>query len=192
MGYGIVAVVAAIVAQAGGPAPKTSDKKPDRGVAAAVADQRRPGGCCRTAVTPRRTKRYAAVEAEAKKEPGGLTPALKVAVVLGKAECQASQGDYVKAIGELKHAGRPGAQERRRAGAVGQPLSDSRRLAGRRGGDAPGTGSSMRTTCWRAGFKLGCSNCTARSIRPSPPASGLSIVSTTRDRKSSRTPMPCF
>ncbi len=44
---------------------------------------------------------YAAVEAEAKKAPGGMTPALKVAVALGKAECLASQGDYVKAIGEL-------------------------------------------------------------------------------------------
>ncbi|MGO9923632.1 MAG: tetratricopeptide repeat protein [Isosphaeraceae bacterium] len=102
MAYGIVAVVAAaaLIAQAGEPAPKTSEKKPDGGAAAAVQikEARR---LLQNGRYAEADEAYAAVEAQAKKAPGGLTAALKVAVVLGKAECLASQGDYGKAIGEL-------------------------------------------------------------------------------------------
>jgi predicted Zn-dependent protease len=46
----------------------------------------------------------AALESEAKKEPGGLKPPLKVALTLNNAECQSSQGEYGKAIAGLKAA----------------------------------------------------------------------------------------
>src|SRR5208283_5345872 len=45
---------------------------------------------------------YLAVESEAKKQKGGLKPQLEVVLALGKAECQASQGEYAKAIEVLK------------------------------------------------------------------------------------------
>ncbi|MFO0893049.1 MAG: tetratricopeptide repeat protein [Isosphaeraceae bacterium] len=45
---------------------------------------------------------YSAAEGEAKKKPGGIAPALRVAIGLGKAECQASQGEYAKALEGLK------------------------------------------------------------------------------------------
>ena len=45
---------------------------------------------------------YLAAESEAKKKQGGLTPQLDAALTLGKAECQASQGEYAKAIEILK------------------------------------------------------------------------------------------
>ena len=46
----------------------------------------------------------AVIEADAKKEPVGLTSALKVGLALNKAECQSSQGEYTKAIDGLKSA----------------------------------------------------------------------------------------
>src|SRR5689334_8692092 len=48
---------------------------------------------------------YSSVEAEAKKKPGGVPPALKLAVELGRAECQASQGEYARAIQGLEGLG---------------------------------------------------------------------------------------
>ena len=45
---------------------------------------------------------FATVESEAKKQPGGLALPLKVAITLGKAECQAGQGENDKAIEGLK------------------------------------------------------------------------------------------
>src|SRR5262249_61547795 len=45
---------------------------------------------------------YASVEAEAKKKPGGVPPAVRLAVELGKAECRASQGEYARAIKGLE------------------------------------------------------------------------------------------
>ena len=43
-----------------------------------------------------------AVELDAAKAPGGLTTALKAELALDRAECQASQGEYGKAISGLK------------------------------------------------------------------------------------------
>jgi len=99
MAYGIVAVVAAVIAQAGGSAPKLSSKP--EGPAPAAAQIKEARRLLQNGRYAEADEAYAAVEAEAKKAPGGLTPALKVAVVLGRAECLASQGDYVKAIAEL-------------------------------------------------------------------------------------------
>ncbi len=45
-----------------------------------------------------------AILADAKKEPARLTPERKLAIVLGLADCQASQGEYAKAIERLKAA----------------------------------------------------------------------------------------
>jgi tetratricopeptide (TPR) repeat protein len=45
---------------------------------------------------------FAAVEAEAKKKAGEMTPATRLALGLGKARCQASQGESGKAIDGLK------------------------------------------------------------------------------------------
>jgi len=104
MAYGIAAVVAAaLVAQAGGPAPKTSEKADGAAPAAArIKEARR---LLQNGRYAEADEAYAAVEAEAKKAPGGLTPALRVAVVLGKAECLTSQGNYAKAMGELTTLG---------------------------------------------------------------------------------------
>jgi tetratricopeptide (TPR) repeat protein len=94
MGYCIVFVVAAVVAQAPATAPKTQDKAP-------ASDQE-----LKEARRFLQNGRYAEAEealtailAGAKKEP-----ARKVAIVLGLAECQASQGEYAKAIERLKAA----------------------------------------------------------------------------------------
>ncbi len=45
---------------------------------------------------------YLAAETEAKKQKGGLTPQLESNLAMGKSECQASQGEYGKAIEVLK------------------------------------------------------------------------------------------
>jgi Tfp pilus assembly protein PilF len=45
-----------------------------------------------------------AIESEAKKQPGGLTRRLQAVLALAKAECQASQGEYAKAIKALEAA----------------------------------------------------------------------------------------
>jgi len=45
---------------------------------------------------------FTSAESEAKKQPGGLAPQLLVAIALGKAECQSSQGESAKAIAALK------------------------------------------------------------------------------------------
>ncbi len=99
MGYGIVAVLAAFVAQAGGPAPKPDEKAAGGApVAARIKEARR---LLQNGRYAEADEAYLAVEMAAKKGPGGLTPELKIAVALGKAECLASQGDYVKAIADL-------------------------------------------------------------------------------------------
>src|SRR5262249_3774003 len=46
----------------------------------------------------------AELESAARKDPKKLTPALKAAIALARAEGQSSQGEYAKAIGTLKAA----------------------------------------------------------------------------------------
>lgn len=99
MAYSIVAIAAVLVAQAGGSGSKPS-AKPDAGATAAaqIKEARR---LLQNGRYAEADEAYRAVEADAKKEPGRLTPDLKIAVGLGKAECLASQGEYAKAISEL-------------------------------------------------------------------------------------------
>ena len=99
MGYRIVIVVAAVVAQAPATAPKTQEPAP-------VADQ--PFKEARRLL---QNGRYAEAEealeailAIAKKEPRGSPLRRNSAIILSLAECQASQGEYVKAIERLKAA----------------------------------------------------------------------------------------
>jgi cellulose synthase operon protein C len=47
---------------------------------------------------------FAAIEAEAQKQPKALTPDLQRVLVLDKAECQSSQGEYAKALKGLEAA----------------------------------------------------------------------------------------
>ncbi len=99
MAYSIVAIVAAIVSQAGEPASKPSSKPETKAAAATqIKDARR---LLQNGRYAEADEAYRAVESAAKKEPAGLTPELKIAVGLGKAECLASQGEYSKAIAEL-------------------------------------------------------------------------------------------
>jgi len=100
MGHGIVLVVMAIVAQAAEPAVKTGGQKP----AAEAASTKRQDAhrLLRNGRYAEAEEALAAVEAEAKKAPGGLTPALKASLALDRAECQASQGEYARAISGLK------------------------------------------------------------------------------------------
>jgi tetratricopeptide (TPR) repeat protein len=98
MGSSIVMIMTAVLAQA----PK-ADAQP--AIAEATASK------LEDAERLLRNGRYAeaeesltALESEEKKQPGGLKPALKVSLALDKAECQASQGEYGKAIAGLKAA----------------------------------------------------------------------------------------
>jgi cellulose synthase operon protein C len=101
MAYGIVAVLAAVVAQVGGPVPKPSDKPGGGAPAVAVAQIKEARRLLQNGRYAEADEAYTAALAGAEKAPGALTPALKVAIGLGKAECLASQGDYVKAIASL-------------------------------------------------------------------------------------------
>ena len=102
MTYEIVMVIAALVGQAVAPAAKT---KAEAQILSATASK------LNDANRLLRNGRYAesfealtSIETEAKKEPAGFSPALKVALALAKAECQSSQGEYVKAINGIKAA----------------------------------------------------------------------------------------
>jgi len=93
MAYTITMAVLALLAQAAGPAEK------------AAVDPKSPDAARRLLQNGRYAEAeeaYLAAESEAKKQKGGLTPQLDVALALGKAECQASQGEYAKAIEVLK------------------------------------------------------------------------------------------
>ena len=70
----------------------------------------------------------AADEPTRRNDQDGLKPQLEATLALGKAECQASQGEYAKAIEVLKAARRPATQECRPAGAAGRALLHPRRL----------------------------------------------------------------
>jgi len=100
MGHGIVMVVMAIVAQAAEPAAAKGAKTP----AAQTTSAKRQDAqrLLRNGRYAEAEEALAAVEAGAKKEPGAWTPALKAELALDKAECQASQGEYAKAISGLK------------------------------------------------------------------------------------------
>src|SRR5271165_3701395 len=93
MAYTITMAVLAFLAQAAGPAEK------------AEVDPKSPDAARRLLQNGRYAEAeeaYLAAESEAKKQKGGLTPQLEVALALGTAECQASQGEYGKAIEVLK------------------------------------------------------------------------------------------
>jgi cellulose synthase operon protein C len=100
MGSSIVVIAMAVVAQAAAPAPKP-DVQPTEAASAKFNDARR---LLRNGRYAEAEEALAAIEAESKKEPAGLTPALRVGLALYKAECQASQGEYIKAIDGLKSA----------------------------------------------------------------------------------------
>ena len=93
MAYTITMAVLALLAQAAGPAEKSA------------VDPKSPDAARRLLQNGRYAEAeeaYLAVESEAKKQKGGLTPRLEVTLTMGKAECQASQGEYGKAIELLK------------------------------------------------------------------------------------------
>ncbi len=97
---GIVFVLTALVAQAAKPAEKVQAKaETPAATAAKLKDARR---LLQNGRYAEAEEALTVIETEAKKEPGGLTPSLKVSLALGKAECQSSQGEYVKAIDALK------------------------------------------------------------------------------------------
>ncbi len=100
MGSSIVVIAMAVVAQAAAPAPKP-DVPPAEAVAAKFNDAQR---LLRNGRYAEAEEALAVIEGERKKEPSGLTPALKVGLALCKAECQASQGEYARAIAGLKTA----------------------------------------------------------------------------------------
>jgi len=102
MGSIIVLVMTAVVAQAPVSVPKTGTRP--TAVEAAAAKLNDAQRLLRNGRYAEAEEALAAVESEAKKEPGGLNPALKAALALDKAECQASQGEYAKAIGGLEAA----------------------------------------------------------------------------------------
>jgi cellulose synthase operon protein C len=100
MGSSIVMIAMALGAQAAVPAPKPEVQQSEA-VAAKFNDARR---LLRNGRYAEAEEALAAIEAEEKKAPAGLNSALKVGLALYKAECQASQGQYAKAIDGLKTA----------------------------------------------------------------------------------------
>ena len=93
MGYGIVAVVLVAVSQGAGPADKAEDLTKQLDSARRLAQNGR---------YAEGEEAFEAALAQAKKAPGGITPPLKLVIGMGKAECQASQGESAKAIEGLK------------------------------------------------------------------------------------------
>jgi tetratricopeptide (TPR) repeat protein len=98
MGFSVVMMVVAVVAQAAGPKPEAQPAEPS---AAKLSGAQR---LMRNGRYAEAEEALAAAEAAGLKEPGGLTSALKVTLALSKAECQASQGEYARAIDGLKAA----------------------------------------------------------------------------------------
>ncbi|MGO8899331.1 MAG: tetratricopeptide repeat protein [Isosphaeraceae bacterium] len=93
MAYTIMMAVLALLAQAAGPAEK------------AAVDLKSPDAARRLLQNGRYAEAeeaYQAAESEAKKQKGGLTPQLEAALAMGTAECQASRGEYGKAIEVLE------------------------------------------------------------------------------------------
>src|SRR5579884_4133165 len=105
MGYGIVVALAAIVAQA--PAGKVQFEKAraQRPKAEAPANSEELKEARRLLHNGRYAEAeeaFSEAQAAAAKTPGRLTPAIKAAIALGRAECQSSQGEYAKAIEILR------------------------------------------------------------------------------------------
>ena len=100
MGSSIVVIAMVVVAQAAALAPKPDVQQPEA-VAAKLSDARR---LLKNGRYAEAEEALAVIEAEAKKASAGLNSALKVGLALYKAECQASQGEYAKAIDGLKTA----------------------------------------------------------------------------------------
>ncbi len=96
----IVVIAMAMIAQAAGAAPKPA-AGPAEAIAAKLNDAQR---LLRNGRYAEALEALTAVEAEGTKEPARLTAELKVRLALCKAECQASQGEYGKAIDGLKAA----------------------------------------------------------------------------------------
>jgi len=109
MGYGIVVWIAAVMAQA----PEQAGKAAAPQAKPAVKPGANEDASARWKEARRLllNGRYAEAEEmlksigdEAKKSPGGLSPALRVTVALDEAECRASQGEIARAIDGLKAA----------------------------------------------------------------------------------------
>jgi len=97
---GIVFVISALVAQAAKPAEKVQAKAEiPAAMATKLKDARR---LLQNGRYAEAEEALTVIETEAKKEPAGFIPSLQVALALGKAECQSSQGEYVKAINGIK------------------------------------------------------------------------------------------
>lgn len=93
MTYTIAMTVLAVLAQAAAPAGKPA------GEAKLMEQARR---LLQNGRYAEAQEAYQSAESEAKKQKDGLTPQLEAAIALGKAECQASQGEADKAIEGLK------------------------------------------------------------------------------------------
>jgi tetratricopeptide (TPR) repeat protein len=110
-GYWILIAASAVVAQARQPGfgALRNDAAGNAQQASKLKDARR---LLQNGRYAEAAEALAEIEAEAKKQPGGLTAELKAIVALDKAECEASQGNYGKAIDGLDAAA---AQDPRRA-----------------------------------------------------------------------------
>ena len=180
----IVIVLTALVAQAAKPAEKVQVKTETP--AATAAKLKDAGGCCRTAVMPRPTKPSRRSRPRRRKSREGSHPLSRSRSHWARRNAWPSQGDYVKAIDELKAAAAEEPKNADLPARLANSVFDSRRLAGRRVRRRPGPEAGSATTCWLTGSRLGCSSCEASSTRRSPPANGSSIATTKRGPRSSR------
>ena len=117
MNYGIVFWIAAVVTQVQEPAAKQPAGPTTKQAAGPAAGAAKPDSTAQTAEQLKEARRllqngrYAeaeeklkAIRDDAKKAPGAIRPALQATLAGDLAECQASQGEYGKAIDGLKAA----------------------------------------------------------------------------------------
>ena len=117
MNYGIVFWIAAVVTQVQEPAAKQPAGPTTKQAAGPAAVAAKPDSTAQTAEQLKEARRllqngrYAeaeeklkAIRDDAKKAPGAIRPALQATLAGDLAECQASQGEYAKAIDGLKAA----------------------------------------------------------------------------------------
>jgi tetratricopeptide (TPR) repeat protein len=102
MSYEFVIVVAALVGQVGGPAVKaTSEPAVSPAMAAKVSDAKR---LLRNGRYAESLEALTAIETDLKTNEAAFPPAFRSELAVLRSECQASQGEYLAAIAELKSA----------------------------------------------------------------------------------------
>ncbi len=127
-----------------------------------------------------------AIEADARKAPGGLSAVLELSLLLKKAESQASQGEYARASSGLKAAVAHGVKGADLPASLADLYLDR--------GEWEAAETAMKQALKLdpehfalAGWRRGSTNCAASKIKRSPGGSGSSIAITKKRQRLSPT-----